>query len=431
VYISDRWGFHFGLALNNVNSLNNWWDFQSIYNLDGVYIANTLLAWEDGSYVNPGGQVMLKTQITYDNGNTWRGLRAPAQDSSGIPITCGGMCSLNFFGRTTWLGVGNQGFFSDIYTQREAVGLIVATGNWGPYLSFARSIMGTFLSRDGGVSWSEIVPISTVAAYGNHGGVLVLVPNQIETGHLYYSLDEGLTFAWFTFTNDTVIVNSLRSVSPLDQKFLIKASRNGQVIYYAIDFSNLQERTCNDADYETWTYNVGACVLGRKTLYNRRKQTSQCFNPTAKNPIAQVTDCICSPLDYECDANYMKLQNGQCVGTPPDPMLLCSEGQSHYWLTQGWRRIPGDSCVNGLPNYEPIMMECPKRPIPPANPEGQKPSHNGLGPGSTAAVLIFVIFVCILAAFWGGMAAAFKTPWVRKMVPRTWLPNREETNRLL
>jgi hypothetical protein len=46
--------------------------------------------------------------------------------------------------------------FAPPYSQESAIGIVMAVGNIGKKLDFGKGARkGTFLSRDGGVSWTE------------------------------------------------------------------------------------------------------------------------------------------------------------------------------------------------------------------------------------------------------------------------------------
>jgi len=385
--------------------------------------------------------VLLRTLITHDNGNNWKRLIPPQTDSTGHPIICTGLCSLNLFGLTTWLGVGNLGFYGDIYTQFNAVGLVLATGNYGSYLWFEPTDVQTYMSRDGGQTWYELFKFSSVYAYADHGGIIVVVQNQGPTNVFRYSLDEGLTWITTNFTSsNTTSVNSIMSVSPTGNKFVMKAFTGSQLVYYGLDFSGVFERPCTDNDYETWGLEGGSCVMGRKIVYLRRKQTVGCYNPQYKSPISSQTNCACTVADYECDYNYFKLLNGQCAGAPPDPSTICQPGQSHYNKTQGYRKVPGDSCVNGLAQYEPVLTECPVRPSTTSSTSTSSSStttttggseRSGLSEGATAGLSIVLILVISATAFWFGIVAAFKSPRLRALLPTSWISSMGESSRLL
>jgi hypothetical protein len=73
-------------------------------------------------------------------------------------------CRLNLHGV-------NKGFeFGEFMNEKASLGLIIASGNMGPYISQDIQSANTFLSNDGGVTWSmieEIPVISQTADYGN------------------------------------------------------------------------------------------------------------------------------------------------------------------------------------------------------------------------------------------------------------------------
>ena len=64
------------------------------------------------------------------------------------------------------------------YSQESAIGIVMAVGNIGDRLTLDKgSRKGTFLSRDGGLTWSEIAKVPLIYEFGDHGGLLVAAPN--------------------------------------------------------------------------------------------------------------------------------------------------------------------------------------------------------------------------------------------------------------
>ena len=64
--------------------------------------------------------------------------------------------------------------FGPVYCSKNALGLIIATGNVGKYLSTKRDKANTFLSLDGGLSWKEIRKGSHIYEVSDHGGLIVM-----------------------------------------------------------------------------------------------------------------------------------------------------------------------------------------------------------------------------------------------------------------
>jgi hypothetical protein len=88
VLVSNADGYKFTVALQNVHQgllclsekqkfvdlsvflVRNWWDFEVVKSLEGVYLANVLENAHSSSF-------FVKTLITFDNGNEWKTIPAP------------------------------------------------------------------------------------------------------------------------------------------------------------------------------------------------------------------------------------------------------------------------------------------------------------------------------------------------------------------
>jgi len=79
--------------------------------------------------------------------------------------------------------------------------------------------------------------------------------------------------------------------------------------------------------------------------------------------------CVCTDADYECDMNYVKNKGGDCMMIP-DPLnrfqgkyLTEKEEdcalEGFYYVTQGYRKIPGNMCYGGV-QKDPIKKACTK-----------------------------------------------------------------------
>jgi hypothetical protein len=121
----------------------------------------------------------IKTYITHNKGASWELLRAPASDMRGKPNKCfledGCSLHLNMYSN-------KDKTFAPPYSQESAIGIVMAVGNMGEKLEFDKGARkGTYLSRDGGVTWSEIAKIPLIYEFGDHGGLLVAAPNMQST----------------------------------------------------------------------------------------------------------------------------------------------------------------------------------------------------------------------------------------------------------
>ncbi len=76
--------------------------------------------------------------------------------------------------------------------------MILGTGNVGKHLETEAEEINTYLSRDGGVVWEEVMEGSTIYDFGDFGGLIVLALNRVPTKKLYFSWNSGLTWDFVT-----------------------------------------------------------------------------------------------------------------------------------------------------------------------------------------------------------------------------------------
>jgi hypothetical protein len=394
IYISDADGLRYSQSQKyNVRSQDGQSDFEKVNSLEGLYISNVIdpeymknaeLEIEkeemqnssmDGS--NNGKKKLnavndfITTEISYNKGATWHRLTAPDRDSLGRKYDCEHDCHLNLHGISS--------NFPSFYSVDSAAGLIIGNGNIGKFLSHNEDQTNTFLSRDGGLSWFEIKKGSHIYEIGDHGALILLADNRNATNTIYYSWDEGLSFQDLKISDEKImIINVIIEPTSTSQHFIvygqknIKGEKEGVVI--GLDFTELHEPQCKnpdtpdipESDYETWTPNDGRaghdCLLGRKVTYVRRKRESQCFNGLTFERKTMIENCPCTEEDFECDLGYSRSGPDQpCTKDNPNidtitkPPEVC---KGYYPITKGYRRIPGDTCINGV-NFDPIYVPCP------------------------------------------------------------------------
>ena len=101
-------------------------------------------------------------------GSEWTLLEAPKKDSQGNPIRCAPdvECSLHVH------GFASKGS-TPVFSAKNAPGLILVTGNVGPYLSYDPNETNTYFSRDGGVTWEEISKGVNTFQFADHGAIMM------------------------------------------------------------------------------------------------------------------------------------------------------------------------------------------------------------------------------------------------------------------
>lgn len=118
----------------------------------------------------------IKSYISHNKGSSWELIRAPEVDMRGKPVSCYAEdgCSLHIN-----MYSNNAERYAPPYSQESAIGIVMAIGSVGNHLTFGDkgTRKSTYLSRDGGLTWSEIAKIPLIYEFGDHGGLLVAAPN--------------------------------------------------------------------------------------------------------------------------------------------------------------------------------------------------------------------------------------------------------------
>lgn len=99
--------------------------------------------------------------VTFDLGGTWNKL-SPPQDIYSHPLPCTDQdcgLQLHFQGAN----------FERVYSNKNAVGVLLGTGNMGRYMENDLNTVKTYLSRDSGWTWMEIRNGSHTYELSDHG----------------------------------------------------------------------------------------------------------------------------------------------------------------------------------------------------------------------------------------------------------------------
>lgn len=93
------------------------------------------------------------TVITYDKGAIWKRVEKPLYDVNFKKIYCKGEpCHLNLNSVTSMR-------YAPLYSTKNSIGVIIASGNVGSYLSNRKDEINTYLSRDAGLTWFEVIKL--------------------------------------------------------------------------------------------------------------------------------------------------------------------------------------------------------------------------------------------------------------------------------
>uniref|UniRef100_A0A671M3I5 VPS10 domain-containing receptor SorCS3-like n=1 Tax=Sinocyclocheilus anshuiensis TaxID=1608454 RepID=A0A671M3I5_9TELE len=362
LYISDTPGVYFTRSLPNLHTFrslagNLIVDVYKVAGVSGLIIANKK---EDAQ---------MRTYITYNKGQTWSLLQPPAKDTTGHDINCNlPSCSLHLL-----LQMSENPYTPDtISTKHSAPGIIVATGNIGPELSFSNT--GMFISSDAGNTWRQIFEEEHSVWFLDHGGALLAVTQSVvPTRHLWISLDEGRQWDKLSFSSTPLFVDGVM-MTPETENHIITFF--GHFNYHSdwqlikIDYSSLFGRKCTDGDFQTWhLHNKGeVCVMGERQVYMKRKPGTRCTLGQEYSRVVSAEPCICTLYDFECDYGFERQASGKCAPAfwydVNLPAHTCSHGQ-RYRNSTGYRQVLLNNCREGLKDtLSPKMQQC--KPIAPS-----------------------------------------------------------------
>ncbi|KAF8638219.1 hypothetical protein AX17_002368 [Amanita inopinata Kibby_2008] len=367
---SNSNGTYFGISLENVNrDERGFVDFEKMIGLDGIALVNVVANADEATIAQ---KKKLQTRITHNDGSTWKPLRPPKVDSLGRQYDCKETqkCALHIHGYTERLDPRAT------YSSPSVVGLLMAVGNVGETLApYTES--DTFLSRDAGFTWEEVHKDAHLWEFGDSGSILVMANDEEPTDRVLFSKDEGTSWREYQFTKDKIRVRAIVTVpSDTSRRFILigNYARSSTSVVIHLDFSALTRKKCQVStedpgkdDFELWSPSEERqeiCLFGRRTLYHRRRRDVDCVvgdQPKAAERI--VDNCACAIVDFECEFNYVKNGNDECVlvpGTVPLPDDdSCRNGEDYWYDRTPYRRIPYSSCEGGDTRHLGARHVCP------------------------------------------------------------------------
>ena len=309
---SNSNGTSYVLSIGGVNRNGaGYVDFEKMQGLEGVAIINVVDNLDDEEQRK---SKVLKTMITHNDGAQWAPLKAPEKDSNNKDYDCdvGNMdeCSLNLHGYT------ERKDPRDTFSSASAVGLMMGVGNVGSKLT-RKAEANTFVTSDGGVVWREVMKGNFMWEYGDQGGIIVIVEDNVATNVVYYSLDEGYNWTEYQFADEKMIIDDLTTLpSDNSRNFLLwrrDTGSGGKITTVNIDFSGLRDRKCilnednpndPDSDYYLWEpkhpLQETNCLFGHVSQYHRKKLEAECWNDYQIHQLHNIAEnCTCTRQDFE------------------------------------------------------------------------------------------------------------------------------------
>jgi hypothetical protein len=252
-------------------------DFEKVLGIPGIAIANEVINAED---VVRGAGKKIRTMISFNDGAKWDAVRAPERDVNDHSYNCDDDCYLNLHHFTERTDT------NDLFSSSSAIGLMIGVGNVGSFLTDYND-GNTFLTRDSGRTWVEIVKEAHMYEFGDRGGVILLANNEIAVDNVKYSLDQGQTFVDVKIS-DKIGGGKIRVKNIVTEPFgsssnfvifgTVVGGReyDGETAAIHLDFEKAWSRLCKLdkenpvlSDYEAWTPSGAAsgedqCIFGEQ-----------------------------------------------------------------------------------------------------------------------------------------------------------------------
>ncbi|KAI9347226.1 hypothetical protein BDR26DRAFT_931474 [Obelidium mucronatum] len=335
-------------------------DFEKVLGIRGIGLANVVTNKEE---VKSGTPKKIRTQITFNDGDLWKPLAAPKVGSDKKPYDCDKDCFLNLHHFTERIDS------NDLFSSESAVGFMMGVGNVGPYLK-RRNDGNTFLTRDAGLTWTEVAKDAHLYEFGDKGGIILLANDEVPIDEVKYSLNHGNTFISAKISaalngGKLRVSNIITEPYGAASTFVLfgtvfGGSSDKQTAAIKLDFTTVWPRECKfikgddvNSDYEVWSptgqkSGDDSCMLGEQIQYYRRKSKSEChskgfFEP----PVTLVKTCQCTVDDFACDIGFTRSSSNKCEQnagyTIPEP--ACINGQRKY--TTGYVKVKNTKCSGG------------------------------------------------------------------------------------
>lgn len=368
IYKSDSSGLKFSKILDRVQGSS----IEKVLSIDGVWIANRAeeAAGDKAKtlfdYLMGGGNgAKVLSEISFDDGVSWHRLKANSEDCD----TKDG-CSLHLLSPNERDGSGK-------FVTGPVPGIIMGVGNTGDHLKNNIHNMQTYISRDGGASWTVAIDTPCRFSFGDQGNVIFAVPynskEKSSADNYYYSLDQGKTWESGKLEKPIypLIVSSVADNSAT--KFIVTgifdetpddhSDSEFSEVFYAIDFTDaFGGKTCQKGDFEEFYARVDAkgepiCIYGHKEKFRRRKQDAKCFVNKLYEDVKPIEEpCECTALDFECSQGF-DFKDGKCVLNKYKIGHLCRHKKAKTLSLADRVKMDGTKCKMGKKSEKDFVKE--------------------------------------------------------------------------
>ena len=368
VYKSDSSGLRFSKILDRVQGNS----VEKVLKIDGVWIANRAEEESDEKehslldmLMGGGLNANIKTKMSFDDGVSWLPLKV-TDDNCKVDDGC----SLHLLSPNERDGSGK-------FVTGPVPGIMMGVGSTGDHLDKSLHKMLTWISRDGGATWSSAIDTPCLFSFGDQGNVIFAVPyygkEKMSTDVYYYSTDQGKTWEKGKLEKPIypLIVSSMTDATAA--KFILTGiyddtpenendSEFSEVVY-ALDFSDaFGGKVCNKNDFEEFYARVNdkgdpICIYGHKEKFKRRKQDAQCFVNKIYEDLETIEEpCECIELDFECGEGF-ELHDGKCVENAKKIGHMCRHNKAKELSLANKVKIDGTKCKMGKKSESDFVLK--------------------------------------------------------------------------
>lgn len=173
----------------------------------------------------------MQSAISRNDGSSWQPLpipKTPAHDPA--PDTCHGLvCNLQVHGPDAWWRGDYNLSYAGFYTHPSAVGMVITTGNTGAYLSYEPSQVNTYVSNDGGDTFTRVAKGAHIYEFGDWGSILAMAKHAPagEATEVLFSLDHGKCWSSVQLSRSIEVRNIVTDPRGAGRRFLLFGVFNG------------------------------------------------------------------------------------------------------------------------------------------------------------------------------------------------------------
>lgn len=187
----------------------------------------------------------IQSALSRNDGSSWQPLPVPRSPPGDSAQECHGLiCNLQVHGPDAWWRGAYNLSYAGFYTHPSAVGMVITTGNAGAYLSYDPQRVNTYISSDGGDSFTRVAKGAHIYEFGDWGSIVTMVKHAPagQADEVLFSLDQGRCWTSVALSRRMEVRNIVTDPQGAGRRFLLYgvfsgadgSSRRGQGGIYTL-----------------------------------------------------------------------------------------------------------------------------------------------------------------------------------------------------